>query len=279
MIAYVLVLMVSLSTGQTTQALLEGPMSRGWCEQLIRMDRYNGEDGSIRRSPQCLNGQEAQQLLAASGCTRAPGPSPRWPSIQFDCRTPAAAVTEEPASSIEPPEASVEEPEPEPAPAEPPPPPEDLAAPLVPERRVRADAPSDTASHVTVPVAPSAALPEPLAPVRKQFRLGNAATALVAQAQQQASTGHYIPAAATIERALRIEPDNPLLWIELGRLRMAEGNAAQAESLYRKAVALASGDPEIEAQAWGLIAESLRARGRNQEAAEAESRMPSSSVD
>jgi Flp pilus assembly protein TadD len=83
----------------------------------------------------------------------------------------------------------------------------------------------------------------------------------------------YAVAAATIERALHIEQGNPLLWIELGRVRMAEGNAAQADGLYRKALTLAAGDGETEARAWGLIAESLRARGRNQEAAEAESHL------
>jgi len=79
-------------------------------------------------------------------------------------------------------------------------------------------------------------------------------------------------ATATVERALRIEPDNPLLWIELGRIRQSEGNAAQADSMARKALALAGGDPYVQEAAWRLIAESLRARGRNQEASEAERR-------
>jgi len=79
-------------------------------------------------------------------------------------------------------------------------------------------------------------------------------------------------AAATIERALRIEPDNPLLWIELGRVRMGEGNAGQADGMGRKALALATGDAQAQASAWRLIAESLRFRGRNQEAAEADQR-------
>ena len=73
-------------------------------------------------------------------------------------------------------------------------------------------------------------------------------------------------------RALRIEPSNPLLWIELGRIRQAEGNYAQADAMGRRALSLASGDPQTQAAAWNLIAESLRARRRNQEAAEAEQR-------
>ena len=79
-------------------------------------------------------------------------------------------------------------------------------------------------------------------------------------------------AAATLERALRIEPDNPLLWTELGRIRMGENNPAQAEAMGRKALALATGDPAAQSSAWHLIADSLRARGRNAEAADADRR-------
>ena len=106
----------------------------------------------------------------------------------------------------------------------------------------------------------------------RQFRLGPAATALVTQAHAQAGSGEFGQAAATLERALRIEPDNPLLWIELGRVRLGEGNAAQADAMGRKAVALATGDPSAQAAGWRLIADSLRGRGRDPEAAEAEQR-------
>jgi hypothetical protein len=40
----------------------------------------------------------------------------------------------------------------------------------------------------------------------------------------------------------------------------------------RKAVALATGDATAQSSAWRLIADSLRARQRNQEAAEADKR-------
>ena len=77
-------------------------------------------------------------------------------------------------------------------------------------------------------------------------------------------------ASATLDRALRIEPNNPLLWIELGRLRMAENDAHQAEGCGRKALALASGDRGTQAQAGRLLADALRAQGRNPEAVEVE---------
>lgn len=94
----------------------------------------------------------------------------------------------------------------------------------------------------------------------------------MAQARKQAAGGDFSTATTTLERALRIEPDNPLLWIEIGKVRMSEGNAAQADSMGRKALALGRGDPAVQADAWRLIAQSLRARGRNAEAADAEDR-------
>lgn len=107
---------------------------------------------------------------------------------------------------------------------------------------------------------------------QRQFHLGIAATALVAQSHQQASTGNYEAASETLERALRIEPENPLLWIEMGQVRMEEGNAVQANGFGHKALALATGDPQAEARAWRLIADSLKAQGKAPEAADAEQR-------
>lgn len=111
---------------------------------------------------------------------------------------------------------------------------------------------------------------KPYTPAPRQFRLGTASSALVAQAHAQGAGGDFGQAAATLERALRIEPENPLLWIELGRVRLGENNPQQADSMGRKALALATGDTGAQASAWKLIADSLRARGRNGDAAEAD---------
>ena len=110
--------------------------------------------------------------------------------------------------------------------------------------------------------------PAPTQP-QKQFRLGSASAALVKQARAQTGKGDFGAAAATVERALRIEPDNPLLWIELGQVHLAEGNAPQAESMGRKAVALSTGDPSAQSASWRLIGDALRTRGRTLDATEA----------
>ncbi|HEX4648274.1 MAG TPA: hypothetical protein VH111_05580 [Steroidobacteraceae bacterium] len=135
------------------------------------------------------------------------------------------------------------------------------------------ESPSGTGQPQPIPgEGPPGPAERPPAQGPRQFRLGPAATALVNQAHKQAGGGDFGPAAATLERALRIEPDNPLLWIELGRVRLSESNFAQADSMGRKAVALATGDVGAQAAAWRLIADSLRARGRDPEAADADQR-------
>ena len=90
------------------------------------------------------------------------------------------------------------------------------------------------------------------------------------QARTLVSRGDLDAASSTLDRALRIEPNNPLLWVEIGRLRMAEGDSHQAESCGRKALVLASGDRAAQAQAGRLLADALRAERRNQEALEIE---------
>jgi tetratricopeptide (TPR) repeat protein len=131
--------------------------------------------------------------------------------------------------------------------------------------------PNNPAPVPPAPPPPTAAPPErPRAPPPKQFRLGTAATALVARAHDQAHAGDYAGAGITLERALRIEPDNPLVWIEYGRVELDSGDAVQADAMGRKALQLATGDPAALSAAWHLVADSLRALGNNQLAAEAD---------
>lgn len=138
--------------------------------------------------------------------------------------------------------------------------------------------PPETPPAETRPGEPPSTVPEPLpppAPVVREPTLGAASRALVSQAQTQMATKNYPIAASSIERALRIEPDNPLLWIELGKIRLAEANYVQAENMGRKAVSMAVNAPRAQSAAWRLIADSYRARGKNIEAQEAQARSES----
>jgi tetratricopeptide (TPR) repeat protein len=131
--------------------------------------------------------------------------------------------------------------------------------------------PGPQSSEPVTPGSPAPSPPLPRAPsAPRENHLSPATRSLVTQSRTLASRGDLDGASSTLDRALRIEPNNPLLWIELGRLRLAESDAHQAESCGRKALALASGDRGTQAQAGRLLADALRAQRRNQEAIEIE---------
>lgn len=135
------------------------------------------------------------------------------------------------------------------------------------QRAPSAAAPAAQPAPLEAPAPPP---PVQQAPQQRQFTLGAAATALVGDAHAQEQSRNFGLAAETLERALSIEPHNPLVWLELGRENILAGNPGQAYGMGRKALYLASGDPRAEASAWQLIAASLRAQGRNDEAYTAE---------
>ena len=156
-----------------------------------------------------------------------------------------------------------------------------LAACAVPspyEKPAPSEQQAETPPAETRPGEPPSTVEEPQpspAPVVREPTLGAASRALVGQAQTQVATKNYAVAASSIERALRIEPDNPLLWIELGKVRLVEGNYVQAENMGRKAVSMSVNAPRAQSSAWKLIADSYRARGKNIEAQEAQARSDS----
>jgi tetratricopeptide (TPR) repeat protein len=146
-------------------------------------------------------------------------------------------------------------------------PPKPVPVPTVPE-------PAPVETRPVPPPAPVEQPPAPPPPAREPT-LNPASRALIAQSQSQAAARNYSAAAGSLERALRIEPENPLLWIELGKVRQAEGNFVQAENMGRKAVSMASSAPKARSAAWLLISESYRSRGRNTEAEEAKAKAQS----
>ena len=131
-------------------------------------------------------------------------------------------------------------------------------------------APNSSAPNTSAPNSASPGSPTPVLPPR-QNSLSPATLSLVTQARSLLAHGEFDGASSTLDRALRIEPNNPLLWIEMGRLRLAERDPHQAEGCSRKALALASGDPNARRQAGRVLADALRAQGHNQEAREVES--------
>jgi Flp pilus assembly protein TadD len=108
----------------------------------------------------------------------------------------------------------------------------------------------------SIPSDTSAAIP----PGSGAVPTPSASAVLLAQSQAARDAGDYGAAAASIERALRIEPNNAALWLEYAQLRMAEGDAQQAEALARKAVSLAGADRSIREAADRLLSEAQQAQ-------------------
>ena len=84
---------------------------------------------------------------------------------------------------------------------------------------------------------------------------------LMDSARADAAAGNLTSAAASLERALRIEPRNPRLWQELARVRLKQGQYAQAESVAARSNSWAGDDKGLRAENWRLIAEAREARG------------------
>lgn len=81
----------------------------------------------------------------------------------------------------------------------------------------------------------------------------SAVLALADTARTDSSSGRLDAAAASFERALRIEPHNPTLWHELAKVRLEQGQAAQAASLAAKSNSWSASNPTLRAANWRLI--------------------------
>ena len=88
-----------------------------------------------------------------------------------------------------------------------------------------------------------------------------AVASLVDQSRTEASAGRLGNAAASMERAIRLEPKNARLWQELARLRLNQRDYAQAEQVAMKANTLTRGDYAMRAENWNIIAQAREARG------------------
>lgn len=89
-----------------------------------------------------------------------------------------------------------------------------------------------------------------------------AGDALLEQSRRQRRAGEFAQASASVERAIRIEPDHPAVWLELGQLRFEQGDYAQAEQMGRKSLSLAMQGSVARSQAAQLIADAQRAEKR-----------------
>lgn len=192
-------------------------------------------------------------LLLAAGCT---APSPFGAPVEDRTRAPAASRTR----PLPPPAPGVEVmPLDAPAPLTPTEPlvgqplPAAPAAPAAPPPPRPAPAPAPVAS---APAAPSA-------PAEPEAERGgnNAVVALIDSANTYVRNNELDKAAASLERAQRLEPRNPNILYDLAQVRAHQAQYGQSEALAQKSIALAGGNKALQAKAWRLIAAVRRAGG------------------
>lgn len=118
-------------------------------------------------------------------------------------------------------------------------------------------------------VAPMAPSGIPGGALAADEQLDGPVLALLTTAQQQQGGGDLNGASSSLERAQRIAPREPQVLYRLAEVRLAQGDAAQAEQLARRGLTYASGRTSLQAGLWGLIAQARERQGDPAGAAEA----------
>lgn len=96
-----------------------------------------------------------------------------------------------------------------------------------------------------------------------------AVLALLNDADRNSRSGDLDAAAATIERALRIDSRNPGLLYKLAQIRLNQSQPRLAEDLAKKSELYAGSDRELKKNSWLLIARARYMQGDKQGANEA----------
>ena len=112
-----------------------------------------------------------------------------------------------------------------------------------------------TTYQTPAPVEGPSGTPPPVA------RQENVAVAgLMDSARSDAAAGRLGSAAATLERALRIEPRNPRLWHELALVRLRQGDTAQAANLAARSNSFAGNDTALRSANQNIIEQARTSR-------------------
>lgn len=141
------------------------------------------------------------------------------------------------------------------------PPPAETAKPAPPpEARPALAPPAETNPQPPRSRAPQAPVSSP------------AVLALIEEAEDSSGAGQLDNAAASLERAIRIQPRNALLWQKLAEVRLRQFQPGLAEDLAKKSNLLAKGDAALIRKNWVIIAEARRKKGDAEGAADADAK-------
>ncbi len=129
--------------------------------------------------------------------------------------------------------------------------------------------PIDSAPIQTAPINPTYNMPSTPSGIPSanagglsaDEQLDGPVLALLTTAQQQQAGGDLNGASSSLERAQRVAPREPQVLYRLAQVRMAQGDAAQAEQFARRGLTFANGRPDLQASLWGLIAQAREKQG------------------
>jgi len=95
---------------------------------------------------------------------------------------------------------------------------------------------------------------------------------LLERARAASRRGELHKAEALLERAIRIEPRNPVLWHYMAKVHLHRGRAQRAAGLAARSNSLAGADRALRADNWRIIAHARQAMGDAAGAREAQAR-------
>ncbi|GMR15868.1 MAG: hypothetical protein BMS9Abin31_0162 [Gammaproteobacteria bacterium] len=119
--------------------------------------------------------------------------------------------------------------------------------------------------------------------VRPGPKTGKAVLALLGKARQASKKGSLSTAESHLERALRIEPQNPALWLYMAKLRLYAAKSNEAINLAKKALALSarggrasrSSRRSLQSDCWRVIAHAYQKMGMLKKAKKAQDKAKS----
>lgn len=114
--------------------------------------------------------------------------------------------------------------------------------------------------------------------VRPGPKTGKAVLALLSKARQASKKGALSSAESHLERALRIEPQNPTLWLYMAKLRLYAEKPKEALNLAKKALTLSSqmknssqsSRRTLQGDCWRVVAHAYQKLGNQQKAQNAQ---------
>lgn len=141
--------------------------------------------------------------------------------------------------------------------------------PLAPPKNVTAPTIITPPTPSIKPPPPQEEIQLPKQPSRPTLSSNTGVVALLDKADDLAASGQVDTAAVTLERALRIEPENGRLWHELAGIRLKQGRVDAAISFAERSNSFARNQRELQARNWRLIAVARKKQGQDQAATEA----------